>query len=140
MRKIEEIDEIVLHCSATREGQDITAKTIDGWHIKRGFKKIGYHLVIRLDGSREYGRKLTEIGAHVKGRNSKTVGVCYIGGCDKNLKPKDTMNEAQEKSFREYVKELRELTKKHLKISGHNEYAAKACPSFKVSEKFFDIL
>jgi N-acetylmuramoyl-L-alanine amidase len=140
MRKIEEIDEIILHNSATREGQDISAETIDRWHKKRGFKKIGYHLVIRLDGTREYGRLLTETGAHTKGRNRTTIGVCYIGGVDSNLKPKDTMTEAQEQTFREYVKEMREMCNKHLALSGHKKYANKACPSFNVEDKFADIL
>ena len=65
MRKI---NKIILHCSATQEGKNITADTIDKWHKKRGWRGIGYHYVIALDGTMEYGRMIDVPGAHVKGR------------------------------------------------------------------------
>lgn len=84
------VQEIIIHCSATKEGVDFKAKDIERWHKQRGFKKIGYHYVIDLDGTIEQGRKETENGAHTVGHNSIALGICYIGGLDKNGKPKDT--------------------------------------------------
>ena len=78
---------IIIHCSATREGQDIKAKTIKQWHLRRGFADIGYHYIIDLDGTIEKGRDESLVGAHCVGKNAISIGVCYIGGCDKNLKP-----------------------------------------------------
>ena len=62
-----EIDKIIVHCSATQEGKPISAATIDKWHKKRGWRGIGYHYVVGLDGMMEYGRPVEQAGAHVKG-------------------------------------------------------------------------
>ena len=134
-----DLNKIILHCSATREGKDFSADTIRGWHVNgRGWSDIGYHWVIRLDGSIEVGRPLEKSGAHTKGHNKDSVGVCYIGGCDADGKPKDTMNPEQEKAWRMIVLSLRTLYG-DLTIHGHNEFANKACPSFTVKEKFADM-
>lgn len=77
MRKI---TELILHCSATPEGKDFSTTDIDRWHKARGFKMIGYHYVIRLDGTIEQGRPLEMTGAHCKGHNAHSIGICYIGG------------------------------------------------------------
>ena len=135
-----DLNRIILHCSATKEGQDFSAATIRGWHVNgRGWRDIGYHWVIRLDGSIEVGRPLHEKGAHTKGHNKDSVGVCYIGGLDEDSKPKDTMNPEQEKAWRMIVLSLRTLYGNHITIHGHNEFANKACPSFTVKEKFADM-
>jgi len=134
-----ELNRIMLHCSATKEGKDYSVETIRDWHVKgRGWSDIGYHWVIRLDGSIEVGRPLEKSGAHTKGHNKDSVGVCYIGGCDADGKPKDTMNPEQEKAWRMIVLSLRTLYG-DLTIHGHNEFAKKACPSFIVKEKFADM-
>tara|TARA_R100000329_G_C7483006_1_gene170148 strand:- start:137 stop:550 length:414 start_codon:yes stop_codon:yes gene_type:complete len=134
-----ELNRIILHCSATKEGKDYSVETIRDWHVKgRGWSDIGYHWVIRLDGSIEVGRPLEKSGAHTKGHNKDSVGVCYIGGCDADGKPKDTMNPEQEKAWRMIVLSLRTLYG-DLTIHGHNEFAKKACPSFIVKEKFADM-
>ena len=135
-----DLNRIILHCSATREGKDFSADTIRGWHVNgNGWSDIGYHWVIRLDGSIEVGRPLEKSGAHTKGHNKDSVGVCYIGGCDADGKPKDTMSQEQEKAWRMIVLSLRTLYGDHITIHGHNEYANKACPSFIVEEKFADM-
>lgn len=90
--KRERTDLIVVHCSATRPSQDIGAAEIRGWHLKRGFNDIGYHLVIRRDGRIETGRAADEIGAHVSGFNATSVGVCLVGGLDENGKPADVLS------------------------------------------------
>ena len=134
-----DLNRIILHCSATREGKDFSVDTIRDWHVNgRNWSDIGYHWVIRLDGSIEVGRPLEKSGAHTKGHNKDSVGVCYIGGCDADGKPKDTMNPEQEKAWRMIVLSLRTLYG-DLTIHGHNEFANKACPSFTVKEKFADM-
>jgi N-acetylmuramoyl-L-alanine amidase len=125
---------IILHCSATEEGKDFSAADIRTWHKAQGWKDIGYHFVICLDGTIERGRPIDEVGAHVKGHNADTIGVCYIGGV-KDGKPKDTMTAEQEVAWMHLVLGLR-IVFGYLPVHGHNEYAAKACPSFKVGDKY----
>lgn len=97
MRKI---NKIIIHCSATPEGREITVEDITLWHKKRGFKTIGYHYIIYLDGSIHIGRPEEEIGAHCVGQNSNSIGICYIGGMDiENKRPKDTRTDAQKRSL-----------------------------------------
>ena len=88
-------DTIIIHCSATRAGQNITAADIDCWHRARGFWSIGYHYVIRLDGTIEPGRDVTLDGAHCMGWNQRSIGICYVGGLDKEGRPADTRTDAQ---------------------------------------------
>ena len=88
-------DAIIIHCSATRAEQDITAADIESWHRARGFWTIGYHYVIRLDGTIEPGRDVTLDGAHCMGWNKRAIGICYVGGLDKDGRPADTRTDAQ---------------------------------------------
>lgn len=127
------IDKIILHCAATREGQHFTVDNIRSWHLQRGFKDIGYHFVVYLDGSVHKGRDLNTVGAHTTGQNATSIGICYIGGCDKNLKPKDTRTPEQTKALVELCENL-QLAFPDAKIYGHYEFAHKACPSFNVTD------
>jgi len=129
MRKI---DEIIIHCAATPEHKPFTTADITRWHNERGFRTIGYHYVILLDGIVEQGRPVKEVGAHCLGHNSNSIGICYIGGVDKNNKPKDTRTPAQRKALISLCKQLLAKYPHIKKISGHNQYANKACPSFDV--------
>lgn len=128
-----QITHIVIHCSATPEGREVSVKEIDRWHRARGFAKIGYHYVIHLDGSIDKGRDESEAGAHVSGHNATTIGVCYIGGVDANdiNKAKDTRTPAQKVAMEKLVREL--LAKyPGAEVLGHRDFpgVAKACPSF----------
>ena len=127
---------IIIHCSATREGQDIKAKTIKQWHKDRGFDDIGYHYVIDLDGTIEKGRDEALVGAHCKGHNATSIGICYVGGCDKNMKPKDTRTPEQKRSMLSLVRKLVNKYKIPVtQIWAHHDFDKhKACPSFDVSE------
>lgn len=127
-------DTVVIHCAATPEGKDYTVNDIRAWHKQRGFSDIGYHYVVYRDGSIHAGRPLGQIGAHVEGHNTGTVGVCYIGGVTADGKtPKDTRTPAQKASLLWLVRELARHYPKLTKVRGHNDYTnAKACPSFKV--------
>ena len=135
-----ELNRVILHCSATREGQDVSAATIKDWHVNgRGWSDIGYHYVIGLDGTIEKGRPINRPGAHTKGHNAETVGVCYIGGVEQDGKtPKDTLTLAQQEAFRSLYNAL-QVVFGPMTLHGHNEYAAKACPSFYVKDKFPDL-
>ena len=131
--KHRKIDKIIIHCSATREGDDISPSQIKEWHVARGFKTIGYHFVITLDGRTHVTRSLAQVGAHCKGQNKNSIGICYVGGLDKNGKPKDTLTSAQKITLLRLVKALKQSYPK-VTIHGHNEFANKACPCFDVSE------
>ena len=83
--KTENVEKIIVHCSATREGDDsVNVEVIDRWHKARGWRGCGYHFVVLMDGKIEVGRKLNECGAHTKGINCKSWGVCYVGGVEKD--------------------------------------------------------
>lgn len=133
------INEIIVHCTATPEGKDFKAKDIDRWHKERGWKKIGYHYVIDLDGTIEKGRGENEVGAHCSGRNAHSIGVVYVGGLAKDGKtPKDTRTDKQKEAL---WKILISLIIKYpdATIHGHNEFSSKACPCFNVKEEYKDI-
>ena len=127
-------NKIIIHCSATQEGKNFKAKDIDQWHRQRGFKKIGYHYVIDLDGTVENGRDETENGAHTVGHNTSSIGICYIGGLAKDGKtPKDTRTEEQKIAMYKLVDKLMKKYNIPLeKVYGHYNFANKACPSFKM--------
>ncbi len=132
MRKIKEI---IIHCSATKEGRNFTVADIDRWHRERGFFCIGYHFVIYRDGSIHVGRSVEEVGAHCKGHNTVSIGVCYIGGLSKDGKPKDTRTSEQKAALKALIEQLREEYPEAT-VHGHNEFSAKACPCFDVKEEF----
>lgn len=135
-----DINKIILHCSATREGQNISTETIRGWHVnERGWSDIGYHFVVLLDGTVDKARPVKRQGAHVRGKNKGSIGVCYIGGCDANMNPKDTRNEAQKKSLEELISYLME-SYDDATLHGHNEFSSKACPSFNVQEIYKELI
>lgn len=133
------INEIIIHCSATPEGKDFTTEDIKRWHIERGFSDIGYHYVIYRDGSVNLGRDVNISGAHCTNHNSRSIGVCYIGGCEKDGKtPKDTRTAQQKTALVNLLKELRRMYP-NAKIYGHRNFSSKACPSFDAKEEYKDI-
>lgn len=73
-------DLIVIHCSATPPSHDIGRNEIGRWHIQRGFRAVGYHWIIRRDGTIEAGRREDLQGAHAVEVNARSVGVCLVGG------------------------------------------------------------
>lgn len=75
---------LVVHTSATPASADIGAKEIDRWHRAKGWLGIGYHFVIRRDGTVETGRPVDRVGAHVQGYNKNSIGICMVGGVDEN--------------------------------------------------------
>jgi len=125
------IDKIIIHCSATPEGRDVSTETIRQWHLKRGWSDIGYHYVIELDGKVVPGRPLERVGAHCRGENTGSIGVCYVGGVNEEMIPKDTRTEAQRAALHSLLFDLTDNFA-GATIHGHNEFSSKACPSFNV--------
>lgn len=135
-KKRDRTDFICVHCSATTDKQNIGAADIDKWHRKQGWACIGYHYVIRRDGTVETGREESVVGAHVANHNSNSIGICMVGGVDANdiNKAVNNFTEAQFKSLKQLLIDLRVRYPK-AKIQGHRDFpnVKKACPSFDVA-------
>lgn len=136
-----QIKEIIIHCSATPEGEDFTVDQIRRMHIARGFSDIGYHYVVYRDGSVHKGRPENISGAHCTGHNSISVGVCYIGGCpprsekDWMRRGKDTRTPAQKAALLTLVNDLKGRFPSAT-VHGHREFASKACPCFDAGAEY----
>ena len=134
------INEIIVHCSATREGQNIPVETIKKWHVEgRGWTDIGYHFYVELDGTIKKGRDIDKSGAHTKGHNRNSIGICYCGGVESDGKtPKDTRTPEQKESLLLLLKTLKKMHPEAT-IHGHIEFAAKSCPCFNANEEYCNI-
>ena len=133
------VKEIIIHCSATREGQQISVDTIRDWHLAKGWNNIGYHFYIDLDGTINKGRDIDKMGAHCKGHNRNSIGICYCGGVETDGKtPKDTRTQKQKDSLLNVLKTLKAMYPEAV-IYSHNEFANKACPSFDATEEYENI-
>ena len=130
-------DFIAVHCSATSENLDIGAKDIDRWHRAQGWTCIGYHFVIRRDGTIEEGRDRNVIGAHVVGFNESSIGICLVGGIDADdiKKAENNYTKEQFDSLKKLLDELKAVYPQ-AKIQGHRDFPnfKKACPCFDVKE------
>ena len=129
------IDKIIIHCSATLPGQRVDVETITRWHKQRGFKTIGYHFFIDRSGTIHAGRPLEQQGAHCKGQNARSIGICYEGGLNKEGKPYDTRTILQRIAMKELVAQLQERFTEAT-VHGHRDFANKACPCFDVEAEF----
>ncbi len=132
------INEIIVHCTANRAGTDIGVREIRCFHQEeKGWRDIGYHYVVRLDGTVERGRPISQPGAHCYGRNAHSIGVAYVGGLDKEGKPCDTRTPAQKAALLKLIFNLCKMY--HASVSGHNDYARKACPCFDARKEYSKI-
>lgn len=130
------ITEILIHCSATPEGRDYTVDDIRKWHRQRGFNDIGYHYIIYRDGTILQGRDEEFVGAHCKGHNSRSIGICYIGGMTAdNHSPKDTRTDEQKASLLSLLGRLKAKYTGAV-IRGHRDFANKACPCFDATDEY----
>ena len=114
----------------------IDAETVRGWHVNgNGWSDIGYHFFIKRDGTIEEGRSIKKSGAHTKGLNTGSIGVCYAGGVSLDGKtPEDNRTDAQKQALVLLTKAISEVFK-GVTFHGHNEFSSKACPSFDVSKE-----
>lgn len=133
-----DIEMIIIHCSATPEGRDVSTDEIRSWHLDRGWSDIGYHFVVELDGTVNDGRPLEISGAHAKGHNSNSIGICYVGGLDESGEPKDTRTPEQEKALVELLENLKDQYPE-AQIIGHRDVSDKDCPCFDASEEYMNI-
>lgn len=158
-----DIDEIIIHCSATKEGVPFSIDQIDASHKARKFSSytdlqgktryIGYHFVVMLDGTVQICRPIDKIGCHASGHNARSIGICYIGGLDSKGKVKDTRTPAQKASLISLIKDLKKRYPTIDKVIGHrdtspdlnsngiiepNEYI-KGCPCFEAIPEYKDL-
>lgn len=136
MRKI---DTIVIHCADTPSTMDIGAKEIRDWHVKdNGWNDIGYHYIIRRDGTLETGRNIETIGAHVSGHNKNSIGICLVGGKPIGNQKKDInlFTIEQLETLESLLFNLKGfLQDMNVKIVGHCELdKKKTCPNFDVQK------
>lgn len=130
------INDIIIHCSATRDGHRLTFEDCKKLHTKpkseggNGWRDIGYHFYVERDGSIHYGRPLSSVGAHVRGHNTDSVGICYEGGLDKDGNPKDTRTDNQKSSIIicilmtfNYIRDTQPQRIKSVTISGHRDFS-----------------
>lgn len=149
MRKI---DLIVIHCSATRADRSLTSEDLEIQHRRRGFKGTGYHFYIRKDGMIYPTRPLERIGAHARGFNQSSIGICYEGGLDCKGIPADTRTPEQREHLRLLVRQIMDNFP-GCRVVGHRDLSPdlngngeiepeewiKACPCFDVKMEFAGI-
>ncbi|SCA57489.1 conserved hypothetical protein [Candidatus Terasakiella magnetica] len=132
MKVRDRTDYIIIHCSATKADMDIDAQTIRNWHVnENGWADIGYNWVIKRDGTIEQGRGDNMIGAHARGYNDKSIGICLVGGIGANGKAESNFTFAQYEALSALLAEMKQAYPQ-AKIIGHCDVANKACPSFDV--------
>lgn len=123
---------ITVHASATYPDMDIGASEINSWHRARGWNGIGYHKVIRRDGTIEDGRPLGVVGAHVGGHNTYNIGICMVGGIQRGTdRPEDNFTVRQYQSLNKLITDLVGMFGEEVEIVGHNYFTdMKACPCY----------
>lgn len=129
---------LTIHCAATPEGRDVKAATINDWD-KAKFGQISYHWIVELDGKTVRSLRDDQKGAHVGGANTGNIGICYVGGCNKQMAPKDTRTQAQKVALRTLIRTY-QARYPGIIIRGHRDWpkVAKACPSFDVAKWLAD--
>lgn len=128
------ITHLTIHCAATPEGRNVKAAEVEQWDRAR-FNQPSYHWVVELDGNIHRSLDDGVRGAHVAHHNSNNIGICYVGGCDSHMQPKDTRTEKQRESLAKLVRDYK--AKCHgIIVLGHRDWPGvkKACPSFEVRE------
>lgn len=128
------INSIIYHYSQTPIGREVSVEEIREWHIKRGMADIAYHYLVHLDGTVSIGRDLNFAGAHARGHNLKSIGICYVGGTIKG--GVDTRTEAQKMSLINLTMSLITVFPNITSLYGHNDVSQKLCPAFNPSEEY----
>lgn len=130
-------DAIFVHCSATKPSMNWGVREIRQSHKERGFLDVGYHYIIKRDGTVEAGRDEGAVGSHAKGYNHNSVGVCLVGGIDDKARPEANFTPAQMTALRSLLTEL--LAKYPGSVlRAHHDIAPKACPSFNLKRWWED--
>ena len=135
MRKI---DKLIIHCSATPEFKEFDVDDIRNWHVNGNkWSDVGYHFVIKINGTIQIGRPINKIGSHVKGKNRSSIGICYIGGMNRDMTDWiDTRTPEQKVSLIALLKELKEKYTEAI-VYGHNDFTdKKVCPCFDAKKEY----
>lgn len=132
-RKVTEY--IIIHYSATPPSMDVDVTDIDRWHRDRGWNGCGYHYIVKRDGTVQEGRNINDVGAHTKGHNHNSVGVCLVGGVLENdySKPQLNFTPEQWKALHRVVHVL-SSEYPEAQVAGHKEFSPTHCPGFHVRE------
>ncbi len=135
-----EINYIAVHCSATKPSMDVPVERIDKWHKRRGWSGIGYHYYIRRNGAIFLGRDLKTPGAHVRGFNNESIGICYEGGIDEQGKAEDNRTKEQKQALKNLLIVLKQRFPQAF-IKGHRDFpnVSKSCPCFDAEFEYSDI-
>ena len=136
-----DIKKLIVHCSATPQFKDFDVEDIREWHVKgNGWSDVGYHYIITLDGIVQEGRPVDKKGAHCFGHNKDSIGICYIGGMDKDMVEwKDTRTQNQIDSLYNLLQELK-MEYPDAKVYGHRDFTdKKPCPSFDAYTEYLSI-
>ena len=136
-----EIKLLVIHCSATRCNAPFSVEQLRQCHLQRGFTDIGYHFYITRNGELHHCRPVSEPGAHLRGFNRHSTGICYEGGLDEEGRPTDTRTQAQRLSLIDLLTILR-LQYPQAQILGHYQLNAKinkACPVFNAQKEYANL-
>ncbi|MEY9198464.1 N-acetylmuramoyl-L-alanine amidase [Sinorhizobium fredii] len=149
------IDTIIHHCTATPEGREVSLQTLIREHQARGWRTIGYHYIVHPDGKIEAGRPVEEVGAHVAGHNTGSIGISYIGGLAKDGKtPKDTRTPEQKASLHKLTADLVKRFPAIKNVAGHRDFSPdlnrngkieqrewiKECPCYDAIPEYADLL
>lgn len=132
---------IVVHCTGTEEGKDVTVQAIRNYHVNHnGWRDIGYHYVIYRDGSLHEGRDVNISGGHARGYNSNSIGIVYVGGCPKGHlgQSKDTRTAAQKATLVRLLKDMRRMYPQ-ARIVGHKDLNKTSCPGFDAKTEYKDL-
>lgn len=126
------INRIIVHCSYTPPSMDIGADEIRTWHVRdNGWKDIGYHYVIRRDGSIEKGRPVSVAGAHAAGHNHDSIGVCLVGGKKEGANQPDSNFTLKQWSELDFLLKAIRLVHGEIPVFGHRDFdSGKTCPTF----------
>jgi N-acetyl-anhydromuramyl-L-alanine amidase AmpD len=127
-----QINSVFVHCSASKPSQEVDIEVIRGWHLTRGFNDVGYHYVITRTGEVQKGRDEEVVGAHAKGYNTNSVGICLVGGLNEKGTPDANFTFAQYRALKYLISDLQMRYGMDLEIKGHREVANKACPCFDI--------
>lgn len=136
---------LVVHCSATPASRDIGVSEIRAMHKRQGWRDVGYHYVIRRNGTVEKGRPDTQPGAHVQGHNSHSLGICMVGGVKPDMTADCNFTPEQFRALRALLMQLRTKHPDTI-ICGHRDLSpdrngdgrvspgewVKSCPTFNV--------
>ena len=135
-----QINKIIIHCTATPEGREVSVNDLHKWHVvDNGWSDVGYHWFIDINGTLHECRPEHKSGAHAKGHNKNSVGVCYAGGMTKDMtEAKDTRTNDQKETLHCLLEDLKGRYPQ-AEIIGHRDVSSKACPSFDAKAEYSKI-